>query len=445
MKLAGAAAAAALLMAGAPALAESAYGCGDLGGRWHLASVEGRDGTFFRILPDLAMSHPLTDDSVAALADLSDVLAANGTRLVYVPLPTRAMALPGALPAEAADLGHDAALAASLYDDLITRLGERGIAAVDARAALVTAPGEPPSFFPTDPRLTATGGERLAAAIGAAIAAADALAGIAPATFETRALGPVELQSDMRAILQRHCLSSLPPVVTEGQSTTRISTTGGGAQASLMGGGAAPRIALLAHADAGDPASHLAGFLAAAAGLDVQDYSVPDASVPGGGAFAAISAYLTSQNFRAARPAVLVWVNPIWESLAGTGDQPMRELIAAAGPDCALNLPIGQGPEAGLLIADLSTLDPVAPGVIMVDTGETAAREMRFDFTGPDGTVRSRWVTRDPGQVATGRFYVPVDGLWPGGPRTVDIRIDGGFGLTARVAACPAPQTGGAN
>lgn len=415
----------------APAQAESAYGCANLDGRHRFAAVEGRDGTFFRILPDLAMAQPFTDETVAALAQLSDTLAEGGTRFVYVPLPTRALAMPAALPVEARHLGYDPALAASLYQDLLVRLGERKIATVDARTALVTAPGAPASFFATDPRLTSGGAEKLAGAIAARLFELPKVGDLPRAKFQTRSIGPVELPSEMRTILQRHCLSPLPLVTTGGFVTSRISLASGSAQ------GSSPRVVLLSHGDAGEQSSNLAGFLSEASGLDVQHYSVP-----GGDAFAAISSYLTAPAFRESRPAILVWVNPIHAGLADHGDQPMRELIAAAGPECANDLPIGQGTEPGHLIADLGSLDPAKPGMIMVDTGGSAVHELRLDFTDAGGVMRSRWVTRDPGQIATARFYVPADGLWPGGAVTVDLHIDRAFGPGARVAACPAPLAG---
>lgn len=416
-----------------PARAETAYTCTDLMGRHRFAAVEGRDGMFFRLLPDLAMQQPFADESVAALAQLSQTLAAEGTDFLYVPLPSRALAMPGALPVEARDVGYDAALAASLYQDILVRLGERQVATVDARAALITAPGSPPSYFATDPRLTSGGAEKLATAIAAALKGQPRLADLPRARFQTRSAGPVELPSEMRTILQRHCLAALPPVTTGGFVTSRISLNTGGATAA----GSSPRIVLLAHGDAGDPALNLAGFLSEATGLDVQQYSVP-----GGDAYAAISSYLTAAAFRDSRPAVLIWVNPVYENLAARGDQPMRELIAAAGPDCTQDLPVGQGTEPSHLIADLTGLDPAAPGMLMVDTGGAAVQEMRFDFGGEGGLVRSRWVTRHPAQIATGRFYVPADGLWPGGAATLDIHIDRAFGPGARVAACPAPLAG---
>lgn len=428
----------ATLMAAQTARAESAFGCSDLDARHRMAAVEGANGTFFRLLPDLAMDPAFGDDTVLQMAALSDALASGGTTFVYVPLPGRALAMPHALPATAHDLGYDPAIAASLYDDILTRLGERGIATVNARSALVAGPDKTPSFFPTDPRLTSAGGARLAGAIAGTLGTLAGVTELPRGKFETRGGGVTDLPSEMRTILQRHCLAPLPPVSTETYVTTRIGGATGGS-GNLMGTDTSPRIALLTPGDTGGAASNLAGFLADSTGLDVLEYSVPD-----GGAFAAISSYLTSDAFRDQRPAVLVWVNPVWQSLAGNGDQPMRELITAAGAECRQDLPIGQGPDGQTLIADTSGLDPVRPGMLMVDTGGTPALEMRFDFRGGDGTIRSRWITRDPAQIPTGRFFIPADGLWPAGAATVDIQIAGAFGPSARVAACPEPFPSGA-
>ncbi len=72
--------------------------------------------------------------------------------------------------------------------------------------------------------------------------------------------------------------------------------------------------------------------------MEVIHYAVQD-----GGAYGAMAAYLTSAEFLAARPAILVWENPVYYPLSDHGDQPMRELIAAAGADCRAGLPIARG------------------------------------------------------------------------------------------------------
>lgn len=447
----------ALLLGAGPAAAQSVHGCSDLAGPHALASVEGSEGTFFRLDPDLMMAHPFSDDTVEALARLSRTLAAQGTQLIYVPLPTKSLVLPGRLPPAARDLGYDATLAATLYDDMIARLTAAGVSAVNARAALRGGDAAQPSFFATDPRLTPTGARRAAEAVAATMATLPGLAALPRTRFETRSTGTARLPSPMRTALQRHCLIPLPQVEAETFATTRLDgavATGGGT--TLMAGagigagsGAGPqaRVALVGTGDAGDPGLNLAGFLATATGLDVQAYAVTD-----GGAFAAISSYLTSRSFAEGRPAVLVWTHPMSESLADHGDQPLRELIAAAGDACRTALPLGPGTAPEMLVADLSAMDPAVPAMLMIDTGGAPATRVTVEVRGGASPARSRSVQRHRGQLPTGRFYVPLDGLWPEGAAmgaglVADIRIDVAAGPGSLVTACPdtsAPTSAGA-
>lgn len=428
---------AALLLAPLPALAQSALGCTGLDERHRMASVEGADGTFFAIDPDLHLFHPFSDETADALAALSRALASQGTTLVFVPLPTRSLAMPEALPPAARDLGYDATLGATLYEDALRRLDERGVLALDARRALRAPPGEEPSFFRADPRLTSAGARRAATALAQAIAAIDGADALPRGRFETRATGAAVLPSPMRDAIQRRCLRPVPEAETATFVTTRADVAEAEAGGSLFGaeapgpGPASGRVALLAHEVAGDPALNLGGFLSESTGLEVQAYSVP-----GGDAFAAISSYLTSRGFQDAPPAILVWAVPISESLAARGDQPMAELAAAAAGGCFSTLPAGRGASPSTLVADLAGLPAGQPFALLVDGDGAPATRARLTFTGPGGETRSRFVVRDPAQVATGRFFVPLTGLWPEGARAVEIALDAPFGPDSRVAAC---------
>lgn len=430
---------AACLALAAPAAAQSVYGCTDLSGRHAMPSVEGADGVFFRVDPDLMMFHPFAEETADDMAALSQALARRGTTLIYVPLPSKALAMPDHLPQAARDHGYDATLAATVYLDMIAELAGRGVIAVDARRALRTGRDAAPSFFAVDPRMTADGARRAAAAIAEIIAATPGYADLPRVRFATQDTGPVTLASDSRAILQRHCDVTLPEVTTPRFVTSRqgaASNDTGNAifDAPAQGSG----IALLGTDYGGEPAINLAGFLAEATGLDVAHYAVPD-----GGAYAAISAYLTSQAFQDQPPAYLVWANPMFEPLAERGDQPMAELIAAAGGDCRIALPLAPGRVPGSVTADLRGLDPGQDYTLYLDADARMGAEARFDFTGPDGTVRGRSIHRHPDQIATGRYYMPMTGLWDAGAVSVDITLDAGFGLNPRMAACAVAPAGG--
>ena len=152
-----------------PAAAQSVYGCSDLSGRISMPSVEGSHGVFYRIDPDLHMFHAFSDESIDLLAKLSQALAAQGTTLIYLPLPTKSLAMPDQLPQAARDLGFDITIATTVHDDMFRRLSEAGVLSVNLRTALRTAPEGQPSFFGTDARMTPAGARRAAVAMAGVI------------------------------------------------------------------------------------------------------------------------------------------------------------------------------------------------------------------------------------------------------------------------------------
>lgn len=417
-------------------LAQSVYGCSALETAESHPSVEGEGGVFYRVNPDLRMFTALSQESIADLARLSATLASLGTTLVYVPLPPKSLAMPDQLPQIARDFGFDPNLAGSVYQESLERLQQAGVQAVDLRRALRAPADEEPSFFRTDDRLTSSGARRAARAIGAALALTPDFIALPKGRFESQSAGPVILPSDMRSALQRHCMIALPQVETESFSTIRRQAGRGASDTTLFGAGAtsgagAARVALLGAEQSGEPAANLAGFLSEFSGLDVLQYAVA-----GGGSYGAISAYMTSRAFQEARPTYLVWVNPVGNNLAQFGDQPMRELIAAAGDTCRVPLQVLAGGQGNAVTADLSALDPTQSYTLLLEADGANAASARFDFLSASGLVRSKSVFRSPGQLRTGRFYMPMSGLWPEGAELVEIVLDAPLGATARVTAC---------
>ena len=397
-----------------------------------MASLEGRDGFFYLIDPDMHMFHALSEESAGQLAELSGTLAALGTTLIYLPLPTKSLAMPDQLPRQAADFGFDPALATTHYLETLRLLRDNEVLTADVRSALQVDPAEPPSFFRTDYRLTAAGARRASRAIADAMEASAGFANLPKAQFETGKVGKATLPSVMRSALQRHCMITLPPVETETYATTRLQAAQGTTDNTIFSGSTTSgRVAVVGTEHAGDPSANLSGFLSEYSGLDVVEYAVP-----GGGSFAAISSYLTSSEFQEARPAYLVWINPVQNNLAQFGDQPMRELIAAAGTSCRVALPLLSNGQSNSVIADLSGLDPRQPYTLFLDAEGTDAAVAQFDFLSAAGLIRTKSIHRHPDQQKTGRFFMPLSGLWPEGAQTVEILLDAPIGDTARLTAC---------
>lgn len=434
LSMAMAAASTAALLTSAAA-ADSAFGCRDLMHSKMMPSVEGDAGQFYRIDPDLVADHRMPDTVVSGLARLSRALADRGTTLIYVPLPTKALAMPEFLPPEARVLGYDPDIGATLYDGTVQALRSAGVMTLDARAALRrTRAGDMP-FFRTDPRLTAAGAKVLGSILG------DMISGLPDyddhpkiAVRGARASDEV-LTSHMRLLLQENCSATLPMLRAEHHTSVVVGsgTAITARSPSEIAQGDAPVIVSVGTEISGLPYSNFTGFLAAfslraTAGVTVKD----------GGAYAAMASYLTSDAFQMAPPAYLVWTNPVWYGLATHGDQPMRELQAAAGAQCDLRMPLSLSEDrrAATAAFPFGTLDP---SLSLRLEAAAPVRRIRFEFASGSGLTRIRTVERPAGAESSGRVFMPLSGLWPGGPTAVTVALDQPMGPDATLTLCTEP------
>jgi len=424
--------------AAAGAQVRSAYGCQGLATAPQVASVEGRDGVFYRLIPDLQMAHPFTTETVADVARLSRALEAAGTRLIYVPVPTKSLGMPQYLPAEAADYGYDPDVAATVYEDMIARLQDAGVAAVNLRRAFRSLGPDGRPYFGTDPRLTADGARAASRAIASAIETSLGPDRGGRKTFVSVPTGVQDLDSHHRVLLQRHCLATLPPVRTRAFRTSVVDDAGGDGAGAIFGTQTGMgRLALVGTGITAPRVVNFAGFLSEFTGMGVVQFSLP-----GGGAYGAITSYMTSPRFSEDPPAVLIWENPVQNNLAQFGDQPLRELTAAASGGCRIPLALDVKGEGQRLMADLTALDQRQAHTLFLDADSAGIDWVVFRFRTDKGRSRSRPVVRQAGQVLTGRFYVPLDGLWTVPATDVEIDLPAPAGTGVALYACPVSAGG---
>lgn len=384
----------------------SAYGCSSLDQAPALSSIEGQEGVFYRVFADLRMRHPMEDAVMAQMAELSRVLAENGTTLIYAAVPTKGQAMPQFLPPLAADHAFDRDVAALVYDDIIDRLNAQGVLAPNLLSALAAAaPGEL-AFFLTDFHWTPVGSRLAARAIGEVMKAQAFYADLPVAEFVTTPTEPTTAFSTMRRTLQAFCVDELPRVATEGFKTEVVSAAVAGASDIFATDGEAVQIALVGTSFSDSPVGAFAGYLSEYSGLDVVNYAVT-----GGNQFGAMTSYLTSRDFAQNRPRFLVWENPIYSNLAQYGPDPMAEMIAAAGQICSLSLPVLMS-GANSLTADLSGQDIGQDDVILADLGTGGPRRAVFRLETASGVTRLALMQRTDRMEASGRFYKPLGSIW---------------------------------
>jgi alginate biosynthesis protein AlgX len=414
--------------------AATAFRCTGLEENKELPSIEGKDGVFFRINADLRMKHPFSDQTVSDLAELSQALAENGTTLIYVPIPTKSVVLPEYLPSEAALFGFDLAVATKVHLDILERLNAAGVATVDAREAMLGTADEVDGlpFFKADFHWSANGARHTALAIAHTLKAHPAYEQLSKTKFETT---PNEIEtafSGMRRILQKHCKDTLPEAEVLTYDTAQVQSLDLGGGLDLFGTEATSvPIALVGTSFSDSPVNNFPGFIAEHSGLELVNYSMT-----GGNQYGAITSYLTSAEFQETRPSFLIWENPIYNNLAQFGDQPMRELIAAASGRCTVPLEAQMDATKQYLDVDLASLTSGADDTIMVDTNRATGLAATFEFYGRDGLLRTKTIVRGERLTRTGRFYMPLSGLWPDGAGTVRFSMSQPFLTQPQVYAC---------
>ena len=395
----------------APGNAQSSYGCEDLD-RSAVPAIEGNAGTFFRIDPDLLMDTRLPAPMIESVAAISRNLASHGTRLIYVPVPTKALVQAEDLGSEAVRLGYDVRLARALYADSIVHLRSEGITTVDAVQALASAPSNQPAFFRTDPRMTNEGLRNLAHAI-----ADEAGEGLVGDVAYTTTIGEViDLVSPDRFRLQLSCQAELPGVSMRSFTTTTQATTREHTPVALVG-------STISGGDERD----LPGFLAAALRRPVTHVTFAES------AHAAMLGYLTSEEFGQQRPEVIVWLVPIWQNPALYGDQPFREIAAAAADRCTDPRRVPKS-DSGQYKIDLDRHS--ASDNLRLEIGGVPIANATFRFISPTGQTRTRRVVRqDPGAMASA-IFMPLSGLWPEGAASVTVEVDAAPANAPTISVC---------
>ena len=408
----------------------SGFGCSGLEQNRELAAIEGKDGVFFRINADLRMAHPFSDLVVADLAALSEALAANGTTLIFVPIPTKSVTLPDHLPPEAALYGFDLEIATRVHTDILDRLNAAGVVTVDARSAMQNAPADDLPFFKADFHWSAAGARETARAIGETIRALPGYDDLTKVTFETTHVGEDVAFSGMRRILQKQCRETLPEAVTAVYETTRVEEQGTDGGLDLFGEAeTAVPIALVGTSFSDSPINNFPGFIAEYAQLEVVNYALT-----GGNQYGGMLSYLTSASFQETRPRFLIWENPIYNNLAQYGDQPMRELIAAASGTCTL--PLASTVTETALTVDLSPYDLGPEDTLLVDTNRSVGLVADFVFQSAGGATRTKTIVRGDRLTRTGRFYMPLTGLWADGAQSLTFTMSEPFAAQPSIYAC---------
>ncbi|MDP3193904.1 hypothetical protein [Tabrizicola sp.] len=412
------------------------------------ASIEGKDGVFYRVQSDLRLQHPMDDIVVGQLAQLARVLEEQGTTLIYVNVPTKGQAMPQYLPPEAAAYGYDPAVMQANYQDVTDRLNAAGVPSPDLMTAMLKAEPDERVFFQADFHWTPIGARIAAQAIGEMIRSLPAYADLTPVTFTSQEAAPEIAFSGLRRELQTYCKETLPQV----EATTWVTTVAsdaalsaadifadgepaqpqaeGGALDIFGTGGDEASLVLVGTSFSDSSINNFAGFLSEYAGIEAVNYAIT-----GGNQFGSMTSYLTSREFAEDRPTFLVWENPIYNSLAQFGPVPMDELIVAAGPAC--DIATKTTIEEGTLAASFQPGQLKPEDALLFDQGGEGARLADVTFETRAGIRRSLRIERSDRLRATGRFFLKLEPYWHPDLVKVAVRFDRPLTDTSALTLCP--------
>ncbi len=418
------------------AQAQSGFECSAFEFSSTLPSVEGKDGVFFRTFADLRLQHPMDQRTIALLGRLTEVLAENGTTLVYVTIPAKSQAMAKYLPEHAADYGFDPEMAELIYTDIVTRMAEVGIIAPDIMSALQSVQGEERAFFGADFHWTSGGARSAAMAIADAIKAHPSYADVIPATFESKPIGKQVAFSGMRRTLQGFCVNALPPTETMVFKTSPVASAAeeAGALDIFADSGTAMPAVLVGTSFSDSSINNFVGFLSEYTGLDIVNYAIT-----GGNQFGAMTSYLTSDEFRDARPRFLIWENPIYNNLAQYGSAPLEELIAAAGTSCTQSL-VATKVDDYTVSASLAGIKVNPDDTIFADFGAEGARTASFELLTTDGITRKSKIERGERLRGTGNFYLGLSPFRHAGFAEISVRFDRPVTDTTQLSYCTGPK-----
>ncbi|TPW27668.1 hypothetical protein FJU08_19730 [Martelella alba] len=406
---------------------ETGFGCTGLQTLASPKTIEGKDGFFFSVDDDIRM--PMTGDPqmVASIAALSKQLAARGTTLVYVPVPTKGQVMSDLLPDAAFALGFEADISDKLYETFVARLQTAGVAAVDLLQPLRAAGTADPAFYRSAEYWSDHGARIAAKAAANVVMARPAYGGIAHTAYETMMYGPVLRPSAMRNNLQAFCRENLPPVIGHVFETKPANMPADGDDT------ASPAV-LVGTQYSLPEFSHFAGFIEEFSALRVENRAIAGAD-----ALAAMIDYVTSDAFITAPPPFLIWEAPVAGARSGAGPIGWNILLAAAGRECrplaAANQPSGA---PGLSVDMRKVADPGA-SVLMIRTGQAAFDHVDIRTTDGRGTERHLSISADGQLAANGNVFVPLRPVASDGLLDLSVVVAGGPDAPPALYLCNPP------
>jgi alginate biosynthesis protein AlgX len=368
---------------------------------------QGDDGWFFRMENDVTDFTLQAPQVVAMAGRLAAALEARGVRLVYVPIPTRAMTDAARLPAGLDDgLIYDGDLASDQFDALVSRLRAAGVTTADILSTIEA--GESGDVhFARDTHWRPEGARLAARTVAVTIEAAGLLRGVPRVAFASTVADEVPLVSPMARALQDLCTDALDVETHPTWQTARTEVTADDLLGGDEGSDAAP-VAVVGTSYTDIAAFNFVGFLSEATGVDVANYAIS-----GGGTYTALLQWTHSPAIDGALPKVLVWENPVAYRMDAGGVVALRQIIPAVRGGCrgtavhSATLRVKPGEDATMSVPDGVSVSG-HDAWLSITASDPRLRSFRLSLETRDGDGEDFAISRPPRMADTDRAFLEL-------------------------------------
>jgi alginate biosynthesis protein AlgX len=395
--------------------------------------VAGQDGWLFSA-EDVTLPIKL-GDSKAYVERFAQALEGQGILLVAVVNPRRGMVATQYFESsEPKTASFEVSEAEARYKLFLETLREAGIVAPDLLASIRALPEEESYFFKRDHHWTPLGARLAAQGVAQALSTNSVYGGLAKTAFTSVTDGAtVPLEGGWSRRVKQVCQTTLPDEALPVYETTSQASVG------LLDDVPVPEVVLVGTSYSKperEPGYNFEGFLKEALSLDVLNEAVA-----AGGPFTALQSYFLSEEYRANKPAFIVWEMQIPVSRVFKNQSTYRQLIPSVYGACSLETALLQqsselaGASSVILKGDQQAVQG-SDYFLYLELSDTTLIDFEITLSYQDGQEETTDIERSTRLENSGEFFLELSSEIASPLASVTLNFPEAVTTTVEVRVC---------